>query len=234
MRFRGTALALCFATATLATTLLPREAHAAAVPPAAERNTDWEIVSTISMVIGVATPSLMPRVYYSDPEATVGWKARWHVSVLAPIFTLTASTLLIDIPLHNLIEGTRPGCSVEETEAGFDGSNCESYAMPSSHAFAAWSAFGAGTGIWVADTFIHSDDKFNAGSFIGNVAVPLTAAIMTTVARGVGPGTAEPYETPEQLLVGFGAGTLIGFGIGIAYGILAVPNCGYGDDVICW
>ena len=213
---------------------MPREAHAQAVPPAAERNTDWEIASTISMVIGVSTVTLMPRVYYSDPEATVGWKARWHVSQLAPALFLTAATLFLEFPLKNLIEGTRPGCTVEETEAGFDGSNCESYGMVSTHSFAAWSAAGSGVGIWVADTFIYSDSKFHAGSFIGNVAVPISAAILTSVGRGVGPGTTEPYETPEQILLGFGAGALVGFGVGIAYAILQEPNCGYGNNVICW
>lgn len=186
------------------------------------------------MIIGVSTVSLMPRVYYNDPEATVGWKGRWHVSQLAPVFTLTAITVFVDGPISNLIEGVRPGCTVEETESGFDGSNCESYGMPSTHSFAAWSAAGAGLGIWIADTFIYSDSKFNAGSFIGNVGVPVSAAILTSVSRGVGPGTAEPFETPEQILLGFGAGTLVGFGIGIAYAVLQEPNCGYGNDVICW
>ena len=125
---------------------MPREAHAQAIPPAAERNTDWEIASTISMVIGVSTVTLMPRVYYNDPEATVGWKARWHVSQLAPALFLTAATLFLEFPLKNLIEGTRPGCTIEETEAGFDGSNCESYGMVSTHSFAAWSAAGSGVG----------------------------------------------------------------------------------------
>jgi len=213
---------------------MPRDAHAQAVPPAAERNTDWELASTISMVIGVSTVTLMPRVYYSDPEATVGWKARWHISQLAPALFLTAATLFLEFPLKNLIEGTRPGCTVEETEAGFNGSNCESYGMVSTHSFAAWSAAGSGLGIWIGDTFIYSDSKFNAGSFIGNVVVPISAAVVTSVGRGVGPGDADPYETPEQILLGFGIGAAVGFGVGIAYAILQEPNCGYGNNVICW
>ena len=115
------------------------EAHAQAIPPSAERDDGWGTVSTISMLVGVGTVSVMPRIYYNDPEATVGWKARWHISQLAPIMTLTAATLLVDIPIKNLGEGTRPGCTVEETESGFSGSNCESYGMPSTHSFAAWS-----------------------------------------------------------------------------------------------
>ena len=40
----------------------------------------------------------MPRVFYADPEVTVGWKARWHVSVLAPIVT-SGNTAVQPIPL---------------------------------------------------------------------------------------------------------------------------------------
>ncbi len=214
--------------------LAPREAHAQVIPPSAERDENWETASTISMIIGVSTVSLMPRIYYNDPEATVGWKARWHISVLAPVFALTASTLLIDGPIHSLGEGTRPGCTVEETEAGFNGSNCESYGMPSTHSFAAWSAFGAGTGIWVADTFVHSDSEFHAGSFIGNVIVPLAAGVMTSVGRGIEPGGGFAYEDPAQIGVGVAAGVITGFLSGLAYALLQEPNCGYGNYLVCW
>lgn len=232
---RPRSLILAGAFAAIAASALPAsEASAQVIPPAAERDENWETVSTVSMLIGVSTVSLMPRVYYNDPEATVGWKARWHVSVLAPIMTLTAATLLVDIPIKELGEGTRPDCTVEETESGFEGSNCESYGMPSTHSFAAWSASGAGIGIWVADTFVHSDSEFHAGSFIGNVAVPLTAAVFTSVARGVAASPDEPYEDPAQIGVGVAAGMVSGFLIGLAYGLLQEPNCGYGNHLICW
>jgi hypothetical protein len=206
-------------------------AEAQTVPPSAPRDENWEIVSNVSMIIGVSTVTLMPRIYYNDPEATVGWKARWHVSQLAPAFALLGATMLVDGPIKNLGEGTRPGCSVAETESGFSGSNCESYGMPSTHAFAAWNAAGAGLGIWVADTFVHSDTRFNVGSIIGNVAVPMLAGIMTSVGRGVGE---DPFESAEQILVGFGVGLPIGFLTGIGYALLQEPNCGYGNNIICW
>ena len=226
---------LAGALASLALAALPAtEAHAQVIPPVAERDENWETVSTVSMLIGVSTVSLMPRVYYNDPEATVGWKARWHISVLAPIMTLTAATLFVDIPIKDLGEGTRPDCTVEETESGFSGSNCESYGMPSTHSFAAWSATGSGIGIWVADTFVHSDSEFHAGSFIGNVVVPLAASVFTSVGRGVASSPDQPYEDAAQIGVGVAAGVITGFLTGLAYGLLQEPNCGYGNNIVCW
>jgi hypothetical protein len=231
---RPSTILLAGALASLVTVLPAADAQAQVVPPAAERDENWGTVSTVAMMIGVSTVSLMPRVYYNDPEATVGWKARWHVSVLAPIMTLTALTMFVDIPIKNLGEGTRPECTVEETESGFNGSNCESYGMPSAHSFAAWSATGAGVGIWVIDTFVHSEGEFHAGSFIGNVIVPLTASVFTSVARGVEPGDAAPYEDAAQIGVGVAAGVITGFLSGLAYSLLQEPNCGYGNHLICW
>jgi hypothetical protein len=227
-RFFSIAGATACALASLAWT---ESSLAQTVPPSAPRDENWEIVSQVSMLIGVGTATLMPRVYYNDPEATVGWKARWHVSQLAPAFTLLGATLLVDGPIRNLGEGTRPGCTVAETESGFAGSNCESYGMPSTHSFAAWSAAGAGLGIWVADTFVHSNSEINVGSIIGNLAVPVTAGVMTSVARGVG---TEPHEDADQILVGLAAGLPIGFLTGIGYALLQEPNCGYGNNLICW
>jgi hypothetical protein len=231
---RPSTILLAGALASLVTAFPAADAQAQVVPPAAERDENWGTVSTVAMMIGVSTVSLMPRVYYNDPEATVGWKARWHISVLAPIMTLTAATMLVDIPIKNLGEGTRPECTVEETESGFAGSNCESYGMPSTHSFAAWSATGAGVGIWVIDTFVHSDGEFHAGSFIGNVIVPLSASVFTSVARGVEPGNAAPYEGPAQIGVGVAAGVITGFLSGLAYALLQEPNCGYGNHLVCW
>jgi hypothetical protein len=209
----------------------PDEALAQAPPPSAPREDALGTVSTITMIVGASTVTFMPRIYYSDPEATVGWKARWHVSQLAPALALTSLTLLVDGPIKDLGEGTRPGCTVAETEPSVEGSNCESYGMPSTHSFASWSATGAGTGIWVADTFIHSDSELHAGSLIGNVIFPLTLSIVTSVTRGVG---TDPYEDGGQIAVGIAAGLPIGFLTGIAYAILQEPNCGYGDNLICW
>jgi hypothetical protein len=216
--------------------VVPCEARAQTtpVPPNAPRDSTWETISTVSMIIGVSTVSLMPRVYYSDPEATVGWKARWHVSVLAPALTLTAATLLIEFPIKNAIKSTRPGCTLDQTSVRFPDSGCESFGGPSTHSFAAWSAAGAGLGVWVADTFIHSSGKVNAGSIIGNIVVPVVAGVMTSVGRGIDTDAAEPFENPGQIGAGVAVGIPVGFLIGIGYGILAKPNCGYVNNVICW
>jgi len=234
MRARRSLYLLLGATSVALNVLAPSEAHAQAIPPSAERDEGWETASTISMLVGVGTVSLMPRIYFNDPEATVGWKARWHISVLAPVMTMTAVTLLVDGPIHSIGEGTRPGCTVEETESGFNGSNCESYGMPSTHSVAAWGAFGAGTGIWVADTFVHSDSEFHAGSFIGNVIVPLAAGVMTSVGRGIETGDSLAFEDPAQIGVGVAVGVISGFLTGIAYALLQEPNCGYGNSLVCW
>lgn len=204
------------------------------VPPFAARDTTWGTVSTVSMLIGVGTVTLMPRVYYNDPEATVGWKARFHVSQLAPALALTATALLIDQPIKDAAQGNRPGCTTDETVVAFPDSGCESFGGPSTHAFAAWGAAGAGLGVWVGDTFIHSDGNVNAGSVIGNLAVPVTAAVITSVGRGIETDGALPYEDAGQIIAGVGFGLVTGFLSGIAYSALQEPNCGYGNFIVCW
>jgi hypothetical protein len=221
-------------TAALAALLVPREAAAQAIPPAAPRDENWEAVSQIAMITGVASVTLMPRVYYNDPDATVGWKGRWHVSQLAPALTLTAATLFVDIPVKGAIESARPGCTLDETRVAFPDSECESFGGPSTHAFASSATFGAGLAIWIFDTFVYSDSEFHAGSFIGNVAVPLTAAVFTSIARGVAPGESESFEEGGQIGAGIAVGLPIGFLTGMAYTLLQEPNCGYGNNIICW
>jgi hypothetical protein len=212
----------------------PADAHAQDIPPAAQRDENWGAVSNVAMVIGVSTAFLMPRVYYNDPEATVGWKARWHVSVLAPAATLTAITWFIDEPMKGAIESTRPGCTFEETSAALPDSNCESFGGPSTHAFASWGTTGTGLGIFLVDTLKYSDSRFHVGSFIGNVLVPLTASMFTTVARGVEPGTSDAYESGGQLVAGALPGFFSGLLLGIGYSMFQEPSCPYGDAVICW
>lgn len=212
----------------------PEEAQAQDIPPAANRDENWGAVSNVAMIIGASTVFLMPRVYYNDPEATVGWKARWHVSVLAPAATLTAITWFVDQPITNAIESTRPGCTFAETSAALPDSNCESFGGPSTHAFATWSTTGAGLGIFLVDTLKYSDSRFHFGAFIGNVLVPLTASVFTTVARGVEPGTSEGYESGGQLVAGALPGFFTGVLLGVGYSLLQEPSCPYGDAVICW
>jgi hypothetical protein len=177
----------------------------------------------------------MPRVYYSDPEATVGWKGRWHLSVLAPAMTMTAVTLFVDSPIKGALQSTRPGCTVDQTTAAFPNSNCESFGGPSTHAFAAWGATGAGLGIFLVDTVKYSNGRFSAPAFIGNVAVPLTLSIFASVGRGIDVGGAkEPFENAGQVVAGTLPGFLIGAGLGAAYAVLQRPSCGYGNAIVCW
>ncbi|HEY4118419.1 MAG TPA: hypothetical protein VGM56_11215, partial [Byssovorax sp.] len=82
MRIRATIVAAGVLAGLSAMALAPREASAQSltIPPIVTTDSTWGTVSNITMVIGVTTVTLMPRVYYNDPEATVGWKARWHIS----------------------------------------------------------------------------------------------------------------------------------------------------------
>lgn len=234
MRIRKTTVTAGLLSAAFAALLAPREASAQAIPPSAPRDENWETVSQIAMITGAATVTLMPRVYYNDPEATVGWKGRWHVSQLAPALTLTATTLFIDTPVKNAIESVRPGCTLDETRVAFPDSNCESYGGPSTHAYASSATFGAGLTIWLLDTFKYSDSEFHAGSFIGNVAVPLTTAVLTSVARGIASGDSESFEDGGQIAAGIAVGLPVGMLTGFVYGMMQEPNCGYGDNIICW
>ena len=106
---------------------------------------------------------LMPRVFYSDPEVTAGWKARWHLSALAPIMTMTTITLFNEVKLKDEFAANRPGC--DETNQGLPG--CTSFGMLSSHAFLAFGALGHGTGVFLVDTMKWSDGRVNAGALAG-------------------------------------------------------------------
>jgi hypothetical protein len=223
--------------------LLPAEASAQTIPvtPIAARDSTWGTVSHVSLGIGAGTVFLMPRVYYSDPESTVGWKGRWHFSMFAPAMFMTAATFLVDGPIKNALKLPRPGCTVDQTTVANPGSGCETFGGPSTHSFAAWGATGMGTGIFLVDTFRYSRGRFNAGSFIGNIAVPLVASVMTSVGRGVQvggvdtTGTAiQPYESSGQIIAGTLTGFFSGLLVGGAYAFLQRPSCGYGNAIFCW
>src|SRR5262249_36084431 len=83
VRIRETIVAAGLITAFSAAFLAPREAAAQQVPPIAPRDSTWGTISNVTMILGAGIVTLMPRVYYNDPEATVGWKGRWHISMLA-------------------------------------------------------------------------------------------------------------------------------------------------------
>jgi hypothetical protein len=239
MRIRETIVAAGFLSIFSTGLLAPREASAqTVVPPIALRDNTWDTVSNVTMVLGAGIVTLMPRVYYNDPEATVGWKARWHISMLAPALSLTALTLLVDGPIRGAIKTPRPGCNLDNTAAALPGSQCESYAMPSTQAYASWSSTGAGTAIFLVDTLKYSNVKFNAGGFIGNVAVPLVLSILTSVGRAQPSspvlGGPQPHEDVGSIVVGSLTGFASGALLGLGYSLLQRPNCGYGGSLVCW
>lgn len=211
------------------------------VAPQVPRDQNWGTVSDVALTIGVLSPFLMPRVYYSDPTATVGWKGRWHVSMLAPAMTMLGAALLIDIPIKNEAKGARPGCDAGSTQVGFPGSGCETFGGPSTHMFGTYGALGTGTAIFLVDTFKYSDGRFSVPGFIGNIGLPLTAAVFGTIGRAIETGTdattgtsLRAYEDGGQIAAGAISGLLTGAAIGVTYALLQRPSCGYGDAIICW
>jgi hypothetical protein len=221
--------------------LAPAKASAQTVPPIAPHDETWGTVSHVSLAIGASTVFLMPRVYYSDPESTVGWKGRWHFSMFAPSMTMVAATFLVNGPIRTALASPRPGCTVDQTTVANPDSGCESFGGPSTHAFAAWGATGVGTGVFLVDTLRYSRGRFNAGSFIGNIAVPLVASVMTSVGRGIETGstdqfgtTVQPFESAGQVAAGAVTGFFSGLLVGGAYALLQRPSCGYGNAIFCW
>jgi hypothetical protein len=243
MRIRDTIVAAGFLTILGGVLLTPSEAAAqtTAVRPIVPRDGTWGTVSNVTMVVGAGIVTLMPRIFYNNPEATVGWKGRWHFSMFAPALSMTALTLLMDGPVRGAIKKPRPGCSAEQTAARLRGSECESYGMMSTQSYASWGATGAGTTIFLVDTLKYSDGKFNAGGFVGNIAVPLVLSVLTSVGRGITVGTdpttgvaRQAFETPEQVALGAVTGFASGALIGLAYSLFQRPTCGYGNHVFCW
>lgn len=198
---------------------------ASAQTPTPSRDDTWGTVSTITAVGSLATEALMPRIFYSDPEVTVGWKARWHVSSLAPVLTLTSLTLFNEFVLKDSFEAYRPGC--DETNQG--GPNCQSFGSPSSHSFAAFSGLGHGAAVFLFDTTKWSNGRFNGGSFAGHVAVPAVFSLITAIGRGAG-----DFNSADQIVIGGGMGLGFGFLTGMTYALMARPECGYSGAMVCW
>jgi hypothetical protein len=216
--------AWCLSIAT-AVTLSASSTAGAQVTPPPDRDQTWGAVTTVTMASAGLVELLMPRIFYSDPEVTQGWKARWHVSQLAPVMTLTVLTLVNEYLLKDAIQEPRPGC--DDTNAG--GPHCDTYGMPSTHAFGSFAALGNGAAVWLFDMTKWSGGRFSAGSFVGNVAVPLVLAGTTAVGRGVG-----NWETGGQILAGAGIGVAFGFLMGMTYSLMSHPECGYTGSLICW
>ncbi len=232
MRIKAKLVATSVLAGALSLCLFENDAQAQ-IPPIVERDPNWDAVSSVSMMIGVASVSLMPRVYYSSPDATVGWKARWHISSLAPVMTFAATTAFVNGPLRDTIQSPKQGCSLDDTLAQLPDSGCEAFGGPSTHAYAAWGAFGYGAAVWAMDTFYYSDFEWHTGSFIGNVAIPLGAAFLTSAARsadgrGFGP------ESTGQVVAGALPGLGIGAIVGLGYALMQEPDCGYGGYLFCW
>ncbi len=209
-----------------ATTLAAPSARAQSLPPP-ERSAAWDTVSTVAMVVGMGTQVLMPRRYWSDTEVTIGEKARWHVSVLAPTMLLVATALLNEELVRPEIGSFRPGCG--RTNIGVAG--CTTFGMPSTHTFVAFSALGHGAGVFLVDSLKWSDSRFDGVAIAGDVALPLIAAGLTYAGRVAGTPS---QEHGDQALVGAAFGLGFGLVAGGVYALLQRPECPYGSGIICW
>src|SRR4051812_38231550 len=130
-------------TVALGLGLTEAPAFAQAAPPPV-RSDSWNQATNITAVSAMGLVLLMPRVFYSDPEVTVGWKARWHLSALAPTMTLIATGLVNEQFLKDAFKGYRPGCS--DMNQGMV-AECNDYGMLSTHSYLVGSALGQGLGV---------------------------------------------------------------------------------------
>ena len=216
--FKVAGLALA---ASLTLLAAPEPAHAQDT----QRSEGWKSATNILTLSSLGVQLLMPRVFYSDPEVTVGWKARWHVSVLAPSMTLLTIGLLNEQFLKDSFEGYRPGCN----EMNQGGPGCTDFGMLSTHSYLVGSALGHGLGVFLVDTVKWSNGRLNGGALAMNVGVPAVLAVITTVGRSAG-----NWETGGQAWGSAGIGAVVGLGLGTLYALAQRPECGYGGDLICW
>lgn len=189
------------------------------------RSDAWAKASNITALSAMGLVVLMPRVFYSDPEVTVGWKARFHLSILAPSMSLAAVSLLNEQALKDTFKGHRPGCDDEN----FGTAGCTSYGMFSSPTFLAFSALGQGTGIFLTDTLKWSNGRFNFGPLMGDVLAPAVLSVITAVGR-----TSGNWESGGQVWGTAGVGLATGLGLGLLYATMQRPECGYTGSLICW
>jgi hypothetical protein len=194
------------------------------LPRPPERSDGWNRATNIMALSSAAVQILMPRVFYSDPEVTVGWKARWHVSVLAPSMTLFALSLVNEEYLKDAFESLRPDC-----ENDYRWRTCREYGLFSTQSMLAFSSLGQGTGIFLVDTIKWSDGRFNVGGLVGNVGVPLVLSVLTAVGRSAG-----NWESAGQVWTSAGVGVGVGLGMGVLYALAQRPECGYSGGLICW
>ena len=214
-----------FTLTLIAIVALAAVSRSASAQSGTDRSHAWQTATTITAVGAIGTQLLMPRIFYADPEVTVGWKARWHVSVLAPVMTLTSLTLLNEYGVKSSLKGFRPGC--DETNEGAPG--CQTFGLLSTHSFLAFSALGQGTATFFVDMLKWSDGRFNVGEFAGDVATPLVLSVITGIGRSSG-----NWERSGQILWGGGLGLASGLLIGAGYALMQRPECGYTGSLVCW
>jgi hypothetical protein len=206
--------------------LLVAPAAAADPPtPPPDRDKTWGGISDAMLLSSFGLGIVMPRVYSANEETTEGWKARFHLSQLAPLMTISTLTLVNQVFLKDQVKGERPGC--DDTNHG--GLNCTDYGAPSSHAFAATSLFVHGTVVFLVDTFHWSKGRVNPASAVGNVAVPLVLGALTIAGRSAG-----NYESGGQIAAGATVGLAVGLLTGLTYAYWQRPDCGYSAGLICW
>jgi hypothetical protein len=184
-----------------------------------EQRENWNAASNVLSLTALGVVTLMPRVFTSDPEVTTGWKARWHVSVLAPSMTIAAAALINEVEIKG--DCTSPYSRF-----------CRSTEFMSTPSFVGGAALGQGIGTFLVDTLRWSHGSVNPGSLVGNVAVPLILAPIVAAGR-----SARDFDKPGQegnewfsLLTGLGSG----FVMGLVYAELQRPECGYTGNLICW
>ncbi|MGH7434526.1 MAG: hypothetical protein ACRENE_02545 [Polyangiaceae bacterium] len=197
---------------------VPSTASAEAPP---SRDGGWNTATNVLAVSSLAAGALMPRVFFSDPEVTAGWKARWHLSVLAPIMTLTSLALANEVSLKGAFAAPRPGCQ--------DSGPCDGYGLFSTPAFAASSALGNGVAVFLVDTLKWSSGNVGVGGLFGEVILPLVLAPITIIGR-----TAGNWESGGQAWSSGGVGLLSGLVTGFVYATLQRPECGYTGSLVCW
>lgn len=188
---------------------------------APSRDTTWNTATNVLAVSSLAAEALIPRTFFSDPEVTAGWKARWHVSVLAPIMTLSTLALANEVSFKSAFASPRPGCP----ESG----PCDGYGLLSTPSFAAASALGHGVAVFLVDTVRWSNGNVSVGGLLGEVVLPLVLAPITIVGR-----TAGNWESGGQAWSSGGIGLAAGLLTGFLYATLQRPECGYTGNLICW
>ncbi len=200
-------------------------APAAAPPAPPDRSEGWNTATNVLAVSSLAVELVLPRVFFSDPDVTAGWKARWHASALAPVMTLAAIGFFNEQVMKDAFSGARPGC----TDATQGQAGCTSYGFMSTQAFVAGSALGQGAAVFLVDTLRWSGGQVNAGALLGEVGVPLVLAPITAIGRSAG-----NWESGGQSWGSAAIGLGVGLGMGMLYASMQRPECGYTGNLICW